>query len=144
MKRPSSKPPSRRRRERETAESRVFRETMAYEILRDQLEPVVKLIGVDATRKLLDQPCVVCGNPSCKQVGFWFPSPEIARKCGVPDDGTIAVPYRLCPSCGEKTGKQREWVKAFIEAKWAAIKCGESIVCMGKDGMPLMPWEESP
>ncbi len=143
MKRPKGKPPSQRRQERETAESRVFREAMANETLRDQLTGLVKIIGIEATRELLQTPCVVCGNPNCNCIGFWFPGPEIARKCCVPDDGTVAVPYRLCRSCGEKTGEEHKRVMAFIEAKWAAIRCGESTVCMSNDGMPLMPWESA-
>src|SRR3954451_17471395 len=125
------KPPSERRRERETKESQQFRYEMTKARMAEMGLPglisgLVKQYGAEFAAEILGRPCIVCDRPNPEDIGSWLLSPETARKCGVPDGKSRAYLYRICRECASKTGAEKRWAMRFLEAKIIAIERGEN------------------
>jgi hypothetical protein len=138
-KRPGIKPAARPERQRETPESKLFRDSMAHEEQRGNLTALLaQRFGPERAARILDAPCFVCGNPQTAALGMWNPAEKYARMCGRPKGHPYLCVYMLCHTCASRQGKQNEWIYSFIEAKVVAMHRGENIVYLGSNGLPIV------
>lgn len=100
------KKPSERRRQRETAESKAFRQAMADQTHDEKfIQALATFLGVEVVEKLLRLPCTVCGDPNPNHIGFWRMSPEIARKSASPRARLGCVPIGSANHAARKGAK---------------------------------------